>query len=63
MSALRNMTEREINYIDIALMRKMCHPLAVAIFDKVGDPISTFDEHELSLLESALANPSRTFGN
>lgn len=51
-----------VNYIDVALMEKMCHPLAVAVFDTSNDPIGKFDEHELSLLESALANPRHTFG-
>jgi len=35
-------------------MEKICHKLAVAIFDKKDDPISPFKEHEISLLESAL---------
>ena len=43
-------------------MEKMCHPLAVAIFDnKEDDPIAKFDDHELALLDSALNNPRQTF--
>ena len=49
-------------YLDVETMRKMCHPLAVAIFDTTEDPIAKFDEHELNLLDSALQNPRQTFG-
>ena len=57
------MTEPEkFNYIDVELMEKMCHPLAVAIFDKKEDPIVEFRDHELSLLDSALNSPAQTFG-
>ena len=49
-------------YIDVETMRKMCHPLAMAIFDTTEDPISKFDDHELNLLDSALQNPRQTFG-
>ena len=44
----------KIYYLDLELMEKICHKLAVAIFDKKDDPISPFKEHEISLLESAL---------
>lgn len=58
-----NMTEqREFNYIDTELMEKMCHPLAVAVFDTKEDPIVEFRDHELSLLDSALSSPKQTFG-
>lgn len=50
------------HYLDMETMRKMCHPLAMAIFDTAGDPIVQFDEHELRLLDSALQNPRQTFG-
>jgi death-on-curing protein len=57
------MTEPEkFNYIDVELMEKMCHPLAVAIFDTKEDPIVEFRDHELSLLDSALNSPAQTFG-
>ena len=49
-------------YLDVETMLKMCHPLAVAIFDTTEDPIAKFDEHELNLLDSALQNPRQTFG-
>jgi len=52
---------KNINYIDVALMRKMCHPFAVALFDSATDPMSKFDEHNQALLESALGNPQQTF--
>ena len=43
-------------------MEKMCHPLAMAIFDnQKDDPIARFDDHERALLESALSNPLQTF--
>ncbi len=51
-----------VNYIDIELMKEMCHPLAVALFDTKDDPIAQFSEHELSLLDSTLNNPKQTFG-
>ncbi|MEK7505227.1 MAG: type II toxin-antitoxin system death-on-curing family toxin [Patescibacteria group bacterium] len=57
------MTEsKATNYIDFELMRKMCHPFAVALFDSTVDPMTKFDEHERALLESALGNPQQTFG-
>ena len=57
------MTERRgFNYIDIELMEKMCHPLAVAVFDTREDPIVMFRDHELALLDSALNSPKQTFG-
>lgn len=50
-----------INYLDIDLMEKMCHRLAVAVFDTEDDPISPFKEHTKSLLDSALNLPRATF--
>ena len=56
------MTEnKQINYIDVSLMKKMCHPLAVALFDSSVEPMTGFDDHEKALLESALGNPQQTF--
>lgn len=55
------MTAPRFNYIDIGLMRKMCHPIAVAIFDSDNDPIAQFDDHEIALLDAALANPRQTY--
>ncbi len=52
------MTEpKSINYIDIDLMEKMCHPLAVAIFDSKKEPIPSFAKHDREKLEAALHNP------
>lgn len=50
-----------INYLDIELMEKMCHRLAVAIFDTEEDPITQFKDHEFPLLDSALKLPKQTF--
>lgn len=49
-------------YLDIDLMQKMCHRLAVAVFDTKEDPIAPFKEHERPLLDSALNLPKQTFG-
>ena len=50
-----------MDYIDIELMEKMCHPIAVTVFDKTEDPIAKFKEKDLSLLDSALNNPRQIF--
>lgn len=56
------MTEPEgINYIDSALMQKMCHPIAVDLFDSFTEPMTKFDDHERALLESALGNPQQKY--
>ncbi len=56
------MTEPDvINYIDIALMKKMCHPIAVALFDSSIEPMTGFDDHEQALLDSALNNPRQNY--
>lgn len=44
-------------------MSKMCHPIAVALFDSQVEPMTAFSEHDRALLESALYNPKQTFGN
>lgn len=49
------------NYLDLELMEKMCHRLAVALFDTTGDPIAPFQDCDYSLLESALNLPRQTF--
>ncbi len=51
-----------INYIDSELMKTMCHPIAVELYDSKVDPMTKFDEHERSLLDSALNNPRQAFG-
>lgn len=43
-------------------MEKMCHPLAVALFDSKIDPITHFSKHDKAKLEATLNNPRRTFG-
>lgn len=48
-------------YLDVDLMEKICHRLAVAVFDLKDDPIAPFKDHS-DLLESALGNPKQTFG-
>ena len=45
---------KEVQYLDMELMEKMCHKLAVAIFDTREDPIAQFKEHEIEKLDSAL---------
>jgi death-on-curing protein len=59
------MTEnkREIQYLDMGLMERMCHKLAVAIFDTKEDPIAQFYEHEIDKLDSALNLPKAGMGN
>lgn len=51
----------EINYLDFELMEKMCHRLAMAVFDTNEDPIAHFNDHEFSLLDSAIQSPRQTF--
>ncbi|MCR4275496.1 MAG: type II toxin-antitoxin system death-on-curing family toxin [Candidatus Wolfebacteria bacterium] len=56
------MTESEnINFINRELMEKMCHPIAVALFDSSVEPMTKFDDHEIALLESALNNPKQPY--
>lgn len=51
----------KFRYIDLETMEKICHRIAMAFFNDKNDPISEFSDHELSLLDSALSNPSRVF--
>ncbi len=53
---------KEFFYLDIKLMEKMCHPLAVAIFNDSNDPIPSFQLHATQLLESSLGMPKQTYG-
>jgi death on curing protein len=58
----RNMIElKNPHYLDKDLMEKMCHTLAVTVFDTNDDPIAQFHQHDLSLLDSALNTPRQTF--
>lgn len=43
-------------------MEKMCHRLAVAVFDTKDDPIAFFHEHSEEKLDAALNLPRQTFG-
>lgn len=52
-----------VRYLDIELMEKLCHRIAVAVFDTTEDPIAPFHERTLSLLDSALQLPRATFAN
>ena len=62
LSDSQNMIEpEEINYIDIELMEKMCHPVAVALFDSMAEPMTKFTDHEEALLDSALNNPRQSY--
>lgn len=51
----------DFRYLDMELMEKMCHKLAVAIFDTREDPIANFHEHT-DLLDSALNLPKHDLG-
>ena len=51
----------EINYLDFELMEKMCHRLAVAVFDTNEDPIAHFNDHDFSIFDSAIQSPRHTF--
>ncbi len=58
------MTEsKEFKYLDMGLMEKMCHKLAVAVFDTKEDPIAFFHEHEIDRLDAALNLPKSGMGN
>lgn len=50
-----------MNYLDADLMEKMCHRLAVAVFDTKDDPIALFQEHSEEKLDAALNLPRQTF--
>ncbi len=51
----------EINYLNIKLMEKICHRLAVDVFNTKNDPIPPFKDHTMQLLDSALNLPKHTF--
>ncbi|MFA5715513.1 MAG: type II toxin-antitoxin system death-on-curing family toxin [Candidatus Paceibacterota bacterium] len=50
-----------VKYLDIELMKNMCHRLALKVFDTKDDPIACFEDHT-NLLESAINQPRQTFG-
>lgn len=51
-----------IVYLDLDLMKKMCHPLAVAIFDRETDPIPPFTNFAEDRLDASLQAPKHAFG-
>lgn len=55
------MSGGEFNYLDLELMERMCHRLAVDLFDLTDDPITPFTQHDQGLLESALDLPRTAF--
>jgi death-on-curing protein len=55
------MSEGEFRYLDLGLMQKMCHRLAIGLFDLRDDPIAPFGQHDQGLLESALDLPRTAF--
>lgn len=61
LSAWRSMIEPKVNYLDLEIMQKMCHPIAVALFDSTAEPMTQLGRHARPLLESALNNPRQTF--
>ncbi len=50
-----------VNYIDFEMMEKMCHPIAVALFDSADEPMTQFHRHDRGRLEAALNSPRQTF--
>ena len=49
-----------IKYLDIELMEKMCHKLALNVFDTTEDPIACFNDHDEKKLDSALKQPMQS---
>lgn len=49
------------HYLDLELMKTICHPTSVSLFDRKDDPIASFENHDVALLESALHVPRATF--
>lgn len=52
----------QVKYLDKELMEKMCHKLAVAVFDTKEDPIAKFKEHDAEKLDAALNLPKHDSG-
>lgn len=52
----------DFKYLDIELMEKLCHRFAVAVFDTKDDPIASFRDHDIALLEASLNLTRATFG-
>ena len=51
-----------MRYLDLDLMRDLCHVFAVAHFNKKDDPIAPFETCNMGLLDSALNSSRQTFG-
>lgn len=49
------------HYLDIDLIKQICHPMTVAYFDKEEEPIASFREHDIFLLDSAINSPKHTY--
>jgi len=49
-------------YLDKSDVKTICHKLAIHFLNIKGQPISPFESHNPSLLESSLALPKQTFG-
>ncbi|MBI3589629.1 MAG: type II toxin-antitoxin system death-on-curing family toxin [Candidatus Liptonbacteria bacterium] len=43
------------------MMEKMCHPIAVNLYDSMAEPMPKFTDHEGALLDSALKNPQQSY--
>lgn len=48
-------------YLDVELMKQICHPLTVELFDQQDNPITPFTAHNKALLDSALNQPRHRF--
>lgn len=51
----------EIKFLNLESMEKICHRVAMAVFNTKHDPICPFEEHTIALLDSALKLPGATF--
>ncbi len=62
LSVSLNMIEPKIiYYIDFELMEKMCHPIAVALYNSKKEPITHFSKHDKARLDATLNNPKWSF--
>jgi len=52
----------DVVYLDIDDIKEICHPFAVAYFNKKEDPIPAFSVRAVPLLDSALHLPRQAFG-
>lgn len=53
---------KQYAYLDLNLMEKVCHGIAVAYLNKDNDPIAPFSTCDMALLDSALNVPKHAFG-